>query len=212
MKCLRIRLLLSCLTGLGLPACGLKRVPATMLESLPYESKIELLESENDLAAAVDRLDESESELTRFQAQIRRSKERLSAAEKEVRAAEDAKSKEIADLAVIEAERRLEYLRARQKVNVKELELAEQNLDCAVARHERSKLTAARKAKVEGSESLDIATFEAQLKRCEEQYASMRSEVKAVSDEAEQTKVEWEKTKAAMARKTFDARASPFVE
>ncbi len=207
-----IRLLLSCLTVSGLSACGFKRVPAAMLESLPYESKIELLESENDLAAAVDRLDESESELMRFQAQIRRSKERLSAAEKEVRAAEDAKSKEIADLAVIEAERRLEYLRARQKVNVKESELAEQNLDCAVARHERSKLTAARKAKVEGSESLDIATFEAQLKRCEEQYATMRSEVKAVSDEAEQVKAEWEKTKAAMARKTFDARASPFVE
>jgi hypothetical protein len=35
--------------------CGIKRVPLNVLDKLPYEAKIELLEAENDLALAVDR-------------------------------------------------------------------------------------------------------------------------------------------------------------
>ncbi len=192
--------------------CGPKRVPPQMLERLPYESKIELLESENDLAVAVDKLDEAQSEIARARDQIRRAKERLNAAEKEVGAAEDAKSRDIAELAVAEAKSRVEYLRARQQLNVTEESLATQNLDCAVTRHELSKFNAARKAKVEGSEALDPSSFEGQVKRCEEQYAEQRVKAKEVSEQTESVKAEWEKNKAQLARKTFDARASPFVE
>ena len=44
------RLLLAlALTSLAL-GCGIKRVPDAVLERLPYEVRIELLEAENDLA------------------------------------------------------------------------------------------------------------------------------------------------------------------
>ena len=154
--------------------CGIRRVPLDVLDKLPYEAKIELLEAENDLALAVDRLDEARAEVGRARDQIRRGKDRYSAARDEVSAASDANSKEVAELAVIEADKRVEWLRAKQKVNVREEDLSEQNLTCAQARYEVSRLTAARKAKLEGSETLDPEKFEAQLKSCEEDYAALK--------------------------------------
>jgi chromosome segregation ATPase len=195
-----------------LSACGIKRVPLDVLEKLPYEAKIELLESENDLALAVDRLDEARAEVARAREQIRRGKDRLSAAKDEVSAASDATSKEVAELAVTEADKRVEYLRAKQKVNVREEDLSEQNFTCAQARYEVSRLTAARKAKLEGSEELDPAKFDAQLKQCEADYAELKEKAKETSTEADTMRADWDVARAALAKKTFDARASPFVE
>lgn len=193
-------------------ACGLKRVPLDVLEKLPYEARIELLEAENDLALAVDRLDEARAEVARTRDQIRRGKDRLSAAKDEVSAATDQTSKEVAELAVTEADKRVEYLRARQKVNVRDEDLAAQNFTCAEARYEVSRLTAARKAKLEGSEELDPAKFDDQLKRCEADYAELKEKSKETSAEAETMRADWDQARAALAKKTFDARASPFVE
>jgi predicted nucleic acid-binding Zn-ribbon protein len=193
-------------------ACGLKRVPQKILEKLPYEAKIELLEAENDLALAVDRLDEAKAEVNRTRDQIRRSRDRYSAARGEVGAAQDPLSREVADLAVIEAEARVEYLRARQRVNVREESLAEQNLTCAFARYEQSRLTSARKAKLEGSEDYDPATFEQQVKNCEAEYAALKERLKETNSEADAVRAQWDKARSALAKKTFDARASPFVE
>jgi chromosome segregation ATPase len=193
-------------------ACGLKRVPLDVLEKLPYEARIELLEAENDLALAVDRLDEARAEVSRTRDQIRRGKDRLSAAKDEVSAATDQTSKEVAELAVTEADKRVEYLRARQKVNVRDEELADQNFTCAEARYEVSRLTAARKAKLEGSEELDPAKFDEQLKKCEADYAALKEKSKETSAEADAMRADWDQARAALAKKTFDARASPFVE
>lgn len=198
--------------GLVLSACGLKRVPNDVLERLPYEAKIELLEAENDLALAVDRLDEAHAEVTRTRDQLRRAKDRESAAEKEISAASDQLSKEVAELAVVEAEARVEWLRAKQRSNVREETLSDQNLECAHARFELTKLTSAKKAKLEGSEVLDGAKFDEQVKACDEKYAELKEKLKASDAEAEAQRAAWDKAKADLAKKTFDARASPFVE
>lgn len=207
---MRNLLLVVALAALG--ACGVKRVPQTILENLPYEAKIELLESENDLALAVDRLDEARAEVARTRDQIRRAKDRYSAAKSEVSAAQDALSKEVAELAVVESDARVEWLRARQRVNVREESLADQNMTCALARHEQSRLAAARKAKLEGSEDYDPAVFDQQVKDCDAEYAALKDKLKETNTEADAVRAEWEKARAALAKKTFDARASPFVE
>ncbi|MBM4777385.1 MAG: hypothetical protein GQE15_06745 [Archangiaceae bacterium] len=207
---MRNLLLVVALAALG--ACGVKRVPQTILENLPYEAKIELLESENDLALAVDRLDEARAEVARTREQIRRAKDRYSAAKSEVSAAADNLSKEVAELAVIESDARVEWLRARQRVNVREESLADQNMTCALARHEQSRLTAARKAKLEGSEDYDPAVFDQQVKDCDADYAALKEKLKETNTEADAVRAEWEKARSALAKKTFDARASPFVE
>ena len=192
--------------------CGIKRVPGNILDRLPYEAKIELLEAENDLALAVDRLDEAKAEVARARDQIRRAKDRRKAASSEVGNAQDATSREVAELAVIEAELRVEWLRAKQRINVKEEELADQNLTCATARYELARLTAARKAKLEGSEAIDPATFENQVKDCDEDFAALKERLKETTTEADQVRSEWDRARQVLAKKTFDARASPFVE
>ncbi len=198
--------------GLALCGCGIKKVPGNVLDKLPYEAKIELLEAENDLALAVDRLDEARSEVARARDQIRRAKDRYSAARGEVGAAQDQVSKEVAQLAVTEADKRVEWLRAHQKVNVKDEDLADHNMTCAYARYEQARLAAARKAKLEGSEKLDVASFEKQVKDCEAKYAEMKEAAKKVTAEAETFRTDWDQARAALAKKTFDARASPYVE
>jgi chromosome segregation ATPase len=198
--------------GLVLCGCGIKKVPGNVLDKLPYEAKIELLEAENDLALAVDRLDEARSEVARARDQIRRAKDRYSAARSEVGAAQDQVSREVAELAVTESDKRVEWLRAHQKLNVKDEDLADQNMTCAFARYEQARLAAARKAKLEGSEKLEVATFEKQVKDCEAKYAEMKEAAKKVAAEAETFRTDWDQARAALAKKTFDARASPYVE
>ncbi len=203
---------LSLALPLVLAACGVRRVPGEVLERLPYEAKIELLESENDLALAVDRLDEAKSEVSRARDQLRRAKDRERAAEQEISLATDPLSKEVATLAVAEAEARVEWLRAKQRSNVREETLSEQNLECARARFELTKLISAKKAKLEGTEKLDGAKFDEQVKDCDEKYAALKEKLKASDAEAEQQRATWDKARAELAKKTFDARASPFVE
>lgn len=209
------RFLLPCCLGVALAAtsgCGIRRVPGNLLQKLPYEAKIELLEAENDLALAVDRVDDTHAEMLRMRDQIRRGKQRLRAAESEVGDAPDQVSQEVAELAVKEAEARVDWLRARQKVNVLEEKIAERNLVCAMARFEQARLTVARKAKIEGSERLDPADFDQQVKDCDAWVDKVRAEQKEETAEAEKVRAAWEQERAALARKTFDARASPYVE
>jgi len=190
----------------------MKKVPANLIDKLPYEAKIELLEAENDLALAVDRQDESRATINKTRDQIRRAKDRRGEAKSEISNASDDSSKQVAQLAVEEADARVEFLRAQQKVNGKEEDLADQNLKCALARYEAARLAAARKAKLEGSEALDPEQFDKQVKDCEKKVAEMKEAEKEQLGAAEAARSTWDKTKDALAKKTFDARASPYVE
>jgi hypothetical protein len=203
-------ILLVCVCG-GATGC-MKKVPANLIDKLPYESKIELLEAENDLAIAVDRQDEAKATIIRTRDQIRRAKDRRGEAKSEVGAANDENSKAVAELAVVEADARVEYLRAQQKVNSKEEDIADQNLKCALARFESARLAAAKKVKLEGAESLSQEAFDNQVKNCEKKVAEMKEAEKEQLAASEAAKSTWDKTKDALAKKTFDARASPYVE
>lgn len=193
------------------PAYG-RRVPDRLVQRLPYETRIELLEAENALALAIDKVDESASEITRARDNIRRAKSRLSAAEDEEDRAPDTTSREVAKLTIEESEARVKYLRAHQRLNVGLHEVEQLALRCAFARFELSRLTAARKAKVEGSESLEPKDFEEQVSECEADVKAERADLAEDTAEEKAAREAWEVKKAALAKKTFDARASPYVE
>lgn len=198
-----------------LAACGPRygmRVPDEMVKKLPYETRVELLEAENDLALAIDKVDEASSEITRARDNIRRARSRAKAAESELDRAEDTVSKEVAKLTIDEAEARVEYLRARQHLNVALLDVEQLALRCAFSRFELARLTAARKTKVQGSEELDPKKFEAQVSECEAAVKEERAGLGANSSEEKAAREAWETKKAALAKKTFDARTSPYVE
>ena len=196
-------------------ACGSpygKRVPSSLVEKLPYETRIDLLEAENDLAVAYDKVDEAQNEIDRTRSAIRRAKRDASAADDASDDAKDQPSREVAQLAEKEAEARLDYLRARQDLNATERDLADFALTCAKARFELARLDAAQKAKVEGAESLDRNAFDHQVKACDAELARRREEEKPAQAKLEKEQASWEQRKQTLAQKTFDARASPYVE
>jgi hypothetical protein len=200
---------------LGVLGCGSKygrTVPDDMVGKLSYENKIDLVEAENDLFVAYDKVDESENEVLRTRDLIRRAKKSEGLASDEIGQARDPTSKEVAQLAREEAQARVDYLRARQDLNVRNRELEEQNRQCAVARYQLARLTAVRKVKVPGSERYDPKEFEHQVKLCEAELADRKKRSKPDQDRLEKARAEWEKKRDVLARKTFDARASPFVE
>jgi hypothetical protein len=195
--------------------CGGKygrTVPDDLVGKLSYENKIDLVEAENDLFVAYDKVDESENEVLRTRDLIRRAKKSEGLASDEIGQARDPTSKEVAQLARDEAQARVDYLRARQDLNVRNKELEEQNRQCAVARYQLARLTAVRKVKVPGSERYDPKEFERQVKLCEAELADRKKRSKPDQDRVEKARAEWEKKRDVLARKTFDARASPFVE
>ena len=198
-----------------LAACGPKygmRVPDEMVAKLSYETRIELLEAENDLALAIDKVDEASSEIVRARDNIRRARSRAQDAEKELERADDPVSREVAQLTIDEAEARVEYLRARQRLNVSLREVEQLALRCAFARFELARVTAARKAKVEGSEELDPKEFEGQAAECAVEEKELRAELANENSDEKASREAWEAKKAALAKKTFDARTSPYVE
>jgi hypothetical protein len=193
-------------------SCGIKRLPENLIERLPYESKIELLEAENDLALAVDELEQTQAEISRAKINLQRAKERLDAAEFEKRRAETEATKEIAALAIDEATLRVEFLRATQNVNLKNEAYDTQGLRCAEGRYELAKLLAARKAKIEGSEKFEPAVFENQIKDCEATQLELKEKNKLTTEELTLVRGKWEQAKQNLAKKTFDARASVYIE
>jgi hypothetical protein len=198
-----------------LVACGPpygRRVPDHLVARLPYETRVELLEAENALALAIDRVDTARSDIERNRDGIRRARARLDAANQEVGRAANPTDREVAQLARAEAEARVEALRAGQELAVRQTELEELALRCAWATYEQARLEAARKAKVEGSESLRPEDFQAQTKACEAEVAERRKGLAEPEKRLAGVRARWEEAKQALARKTFDARASPFVE
>jgi hypothetical protein len=207
------------LLALGLLVLGLgcgpgygKRVPDGLVAKLPYEARIELLEAENDLAVAVEKRDEAENEVLRTRAAIREAKSRARAADDELGRAKEAASKEVAQLALAEGQARLAFHRARQALNLERREIDQLSLQCALARYQLARLTAARRAKVAGSEKLDPAAFEGQVKGCEDEVKTRQAKAKPKEQALSAARTDWEQRKTTLAQKTFDARASPFVE
>jgi len=210
--------MLSCLGALASPAllgCSAKygkRVPKELVAKLPYESRIELLEAENELAVAIDRLDESESEILRTRHALRRARSRLGAAHGEVGDAKEPEAKAVAKLAVTEGKARVEFLHRRQRMNVEARELETLALRCAFARFELARLTVARKAKVKGSERLPPAEFEKQIARCDAEVTEERKGGEKTRERLAKAKQDWDAKKEELASQSFDSRATPFVE
>ena len=200
---------------LGAAACGGKygrTVPDDMVNKLTYENKIDLVEAENDLFVAYDRVDEAENEILRTRDQIRRAKKSESLAGEEIGLARDQVSKDVAVLARDEAQARVQYLRAKQDLNTRNRTVDELGRTCAVARYQLARLTAVRKVKVPGSERYEPKDFELQVKQCEAELAERKKAAKPEQERMERARADWEKRRDVLARKTFDARASPFVE
>ncbi len=201
--------LLLCCAGCGRYAV---RVPSSVVEGFTDEARLALLDAENGLAAALDKLDEAQGEVRRTREALRRAASQLKAGEAEVGATGDDRSRAVAELAVAEVEARLAWLRATQVRNVSRKELATLGVECASARFELAKAEIAQRMKLAGAQDLDAAQLLEQAKACEAELAGRRGEQKEQVAEVDATREQWEARKAVLAERTADGPASMFVE
>lgn len=195
--------------------CGLKRVSPDVVTRLPIEAKIELLEAENDLYAAIDRYDEAVDRALHTREELRRARARIGEA-KEARSrasdAKDPRQREISALAVEEAHQKRDFLDEWVEVQWALVEVEEANLDVGRARYEHAKAILAKKTNTQGSEKLDPASFEVQVKRYAERAQAVLAVAEARRKRAEEVRSGWNTTRRALAQKTGGALGSAWVE
>lgn len=206
------RLALIAALALLASACSVKRVPASMLAQLPYESRIELLEAENALAVAMDRVDEARAERARLRRAIQRTEALLGTAETERDSAKDPALREVASLAVSEARARRDHQRALRAWRGAQLEVETLALRCASLRFEESRLKIVRELKVAGSEALSPEDFRRQTAGCEEDEKESRAALAKEEAPVKAALAAWEQQRDALAGRTYETRASVYVE
>src|SRR3712207_2295521 len=119
------------------------------LRSLPQEQRAELMEADIELAMAIDRSDEAKTALAMAvdQPEAARTKPEVEG-EGQIR---DAQLRYL-DLRIAAAERRVSFEAAR--------------LECARAGVEHAKAVTAKRAKLPGTEDLDLGSYREDLDRC----------------------------------------------
>jgi chromosome segregation ATPase len=201
------------LAGCGGPVS--LRVKSKLVKALPVESRIDLLDSENALFAAIDNVDETRDALETAEADYDAAGDRIGEAKdqrKKAHEAKDSGAQDVAELAIVEAEQRKNYLKVQLKVLRKDLELAEAELDVARGRNELSKAEAVKKAALDGSQKLKVEEFEAQVAKLEERVKAMHDKADALRQEADTQKQTWTDSRAALAKASGGAQGSAWVE
>jgi chromosome segregation ATPase len=193
-------------------ACGgVKHVDQKILADLPFDGKLDLLDAENDLFIALDRMDEAEEAARVARADLEEAGERVSAARSESKSAKG-EAAAVTKMAIEEAEARVGYLKLARVAVKSEVEAAEVGLNVARAKLEKARCEIAKRYKAKGSEQLKqekfdgvVAKYEAELKKANEASAKKRKE-------AELERGRWSEKRRLLADRTGGARGSPWVE
>lgn len=201
--------------ALALTGCGLLRVDEAAVARLPLESKLDLIEAENDLFIALDavdeaaqRLGETREEYAGADARIDEAKEALGQAE----AGKDPKGVEIARLSVQESKQRKDFLSAWVDAVDLQLEVERAKLELARARYERTRAQVVKKANVEGAQKIKVEDFDQQVAALEAAVKKALERAKAGNAAAEKVRGTWYATRRTLASKTGGAQGSPWVE
>ena len=199
-------------------ACGPSvslRVEQRSLRDLPLESRLDLLDAENDLFAAVDRRDDAEQGIDDARLALHRADQRVSEAEHNLDQAKDRRDSagiEVGKLAVEEA-------KAHRRVQDWQLDLARGDLDVeearllvAQARFERAKADVARKAKTAGAAELKLKDFDRQVETLQKNVKNVQDGVAKVQKSSEKDRQKWQALSRQLAELTGGAQGSAWVQ
>jgi hypothetical protein len=199
-------------------ACGPSvslRVEERSLRDLPLESRLDLLDAENDLFAAIDRRDDGEQVIDDAKIALRRADQRVSEAEHnldQARNRRDTAGVEVGKLAIDEA-------KAHRRVQDWELDLARDALDVeearllvAQARFERAKAEVARKAKTAGAAELKLKDFDRQVDELQKHVKDVQTDSDKERKKSEKDRQKWLALSHKLAELTGGAQGSPWVE
>jgi chromosome segregation ATPase len=199
-------------------ACGPSvslRVEQRSLKDLPLESRLDLLDAENDLFAAVDRRDDAEQGIDDARVALRRADKRVSEEDHDLdqaRDRRDAAGIEVGKLAVQEA-------KAHRRVKEWDLDLAKGNLDVeearllvAQGRFERAKADVARKARTAGAADLKLKDFDRQVDDLQKHVKDVQNDVDKLSKRSEKDRQKWQALSRQLAELTGGAQGSAWVQ
>ncbi len=201
--------------ALVLSGCGMTRVGQSTLEGLPLESKLDLIEAENDLFIAIDAVDEAAIRVNEAREDYQNSELRIDEAEESLRRATEANTAKLIDigrLSVLEAKQRREFLSSWLDAQKTALELSEAKLQLAEAQFERTKAIIVKKANVEGSQDIDLAKFDRQVSNFQEEVDEAIEAFSEDNREAEKYRSVWYSTRHKLAKNTGGGQGSPWVE
>jgi hypothetical protein len=201
-----------------LAACGPSvslRVEQRSLQQLPLESRLDLLDAENDLFAAVDRRDDAEQGVEDARIAVRRANARIGEEEHDLDKAEDTHDKQgvvVGKLAVEESKVHRDYLETQVDVARAHFRVEEARLLVAEARFERAKADVAKKAKTPGSADLKLKEFDDQVTRLEAHVKDVQKGYEAEQKDSEKEKQKWLALSVKLSQLTGGAQGSAWVE
>jgi len=201
------------LAGCG-PSVSL-RVEQRSLRDLPLESRLDLLDAENDLFAAIDRRDDAEQAIEDARLAERRAKQRVSEADRnldQARDRRDAQGIEVGKLAVDEAKAHRRVQEWQVDLAYGDLEVEEARLLVAQARFERAKAEVARKAKTPGAAELKLKDFDKQVDDLQKHVADVVKDREKEQKKSEKDRQKWQALSRQLADMTGGAQGSAWVE
>lgn len=192
-----------------------ERVKPDLVKALPMESRIELLDAENGLFAAIDALDEARSDLSDAEQAADAAGERIDEAKDQRKKASkegNATGESIAELAITEAKARKDFLQVQLKVLRAQVHVKECELDAARGRYELAKAKEVKRVNLEGAEKLKVEDFEAQVQKLDDRVKQAQADADQAKSDAETEKKAWDDSRQALAHATGGAQGSAFVE
>ncbi len=206
---LGVALALGCVPSVSL------RVEERSIKDLPLESRLDLLDAENDLFSAVDRRDDAEAAIDDARVAMRHADARVDEAEQnldQARQRKDPGGIDVGKLAIEEAKAHRKVREWEQRFAHKDLAVAEAQLIVAQARFERAKADVAKKAKTAGAAEIKLVDFDKQIERLLSYAKGVQREADALRKEAEKDQQHWQGLSRQLSELTGGAQGSAWVQ
>jgi hypothetical protein len=198
-----------------LPGCGLLRVDDSAVQRLPLESKLDLIEAENDLFIAVDAVDEAANRVIETKEDYKKADTAIDEAGEALSQAEQAKDQKLIDiskLSVTEGRQHRDFLSVQEDVLWAQLDVEKAKLELARGRYEKARAQAVKKANVEGAQKIKLEDYDKQVAELEATVKKRQADVVKESAAAEKVRGVWYATRRNLSSKTGGGQGSPWVE
>jgi hypothetical protein len=191
------------------------RVGGDSMKALPVEERLELLDAENDLFAAIDRRDDALQALDDDEDTYGKTGKLLSSAQQELNRARDENDQQgvsVGKLAVEEARAHRKYADHAIDLGRDELDVASAYVLVAEAQFEKAKAEAVVRAKVKGASGVVIARFDEQVRHFQRRAKSIEHDLQSDTKSADAIRARWTELSHQLSDQTGGAQGSPWVE
>ncbi len=191
------------------------RVSPESVRALPVDERLDLLDAENDLFAALDRRDDAVQALDDARDSYDRTARQLATAAADLDKAQDVQDGQgvtVGRVAVEEAKAHRHWADRAIDLAKDQLDIASAYVLVAEAQYEKAKAEAVVRAKVKGASEISIAKYDAQVKHFQKRAHDVERDLKEDTAAAEKVRSRWAELSRKLSEMTGGAQGSPWVE